>query len=202
MQQSGKTFKSFEHLLEEVSVFSFTTTKHETSVAIISLHLALHLGCDSILADSYYESAKIHDVGKIFISHDIIEKPGLLTDAERELVKYHTVEGCKILNYFHPDDILSYQAALYHHERIDGSGYPYGLKGNDIPEVARIISICDVYDALRSKRSYKEPMHHNDALRIMNESKHTYDSDMFNAFVKLDESLLDKIILDKSDLLT
>lgn len=197
MMHEGKTFRSFNHLMDEVSVFSLTTTQHENSAALLTFHLAMEAGFDTSSSLAFYDAAKVHDVGKIFIPRDIIEKPGRLTDDEHDVVKRHTVEGCKVLNYFTPDDELAYQMSLYHHERVDGSGYPYGLTGKDIPVGARLLAIADVYDALRSKRSYKPPMSHDDAMRIMDAHKHTYDWDYFNAFQKLGEELLTRIVKSK-----
>lgn len=194
---TNRKFRSFDHLLEEVQVFSLTTSEHETSTAILTFHLACEYGFDTTTALALYDAAKVHDVGKIFIPSEIINKPGRLTEEERDIVRLHTTEGCKVLNFFAPDMELAYQASLYHHERVDGSGYPYGMMGNDIPEIARLLSITDVYDALRSKRSYKEPMTHEEAIYIMGEHKHMYDKDMYHSFMNLDVQLLNNIITNK-----
>lgn len=192
-----KTYHSFDDLVDDAKAFSLTTTQHESSTAHLTFHLALELGYHSDMAVIFYDAAKIHDVGKIFIPLEIIEKPDRLSSDEYELVKRHTTEGCKVLSYVIPDNDHAYKAALYHHERYDGSGYPYGVQGQDIPEIARLLAITDVYDALRSKRSYKEPITHSDAMLIMEKYKHGFDPEMFKCFVRLDQQLLENIVKSK-----
>ena len=99
----------------------------------------------------------MHDVGKIGIPNDIINKNGKLTDEEYNQIKMHPVIGKQILSSIKQSPYLSI-GANYHHERYDGHGYPEGLKGDDIPEIARIIAVADAYDAMTSKRSYREPI--------------------------------------------
>jgi len=106
------------------------------------------------------EAAATHDVGKIAISDTILCKPGKLTEQEFAVMKTHTTKGCEILDMF--ADVwdsgysrVSRDICLYHHERYDGGGYPEGLKGEEIPIAAQIVSVADVYDALVSERCYK-----------------------------------------------
>ena len=94
-------------------------------------------------------------MGKIGIPLNIINKEGKLTDEEYEIIKKHPVIGEEILSGISEYPYLSI-AAHYHHERYNGRGYPRGLKGEDIPEIARIVAVADVYDAMTSKRSYRE----------------------------------------------
>ncbi len=121
------------------------------------------------LSDEWVEHlflfAPLHDIGKIFISDDILMKPGRLTDEEFQQIKTHTLKGRNIIDHMissfgyreetHHTNMLRNIITL-HHEAIDGSGYPYGLKGNEIPLEARIVAVADVLDALMSKRIYKE----------------------------------------------
>lgn len=122
------------------------------------------------------KAAPMHDLGKIAVDDSILRKPGRYTPEEFELMKKHTTEGAQIVHEilketedtsFH---ILAENVAHYHHERCDGSGYPKGLKGEQIPLEARIMAIADVYDALVSKRVYKEAMSFEQADAIMMES--------------------------------
>jgi putative two-component system response regulator len=99
----------------------------------------------------------LHDVGKIGIPDSIINKPGKLTGEEYDIIKTHPEMGEKILKNIDEMPALA-TGAKWHHERIDGNGYPDGLKGEQIPEEARIISVADAYDAMTSHRSYREPL--------------------------------------------
>ena len=110
----------------------------------------------------------MHDIGKIGIPDHILLKKGTLTPAEFEIMKSHTLIGGKILdNSVSPILQTAMLVALNHHERWDGSGYPYGLAGNDIPIEGRIIAIADQYDALRMCRSYKPAFTHERAFQII-----------------------------------
>ncbi len=113
--------------------------------------------------------AQLHDVGKIHTPSEILTKPGPLTPREREIMEQHTLQGEIILGQGEKL-VMARNIACAHHENYDGSGYPRGLKGDEIPMEAQIVKVADVYDALRSKRPYKPPLSHTDALRIMNSS--------------------------------
>jgi putative two-component system response regulator len=119
------------------------------------------------------KAAPMHDLGKIAVDDAILRKPGRFTDEEFEKMKIHAAEGARIVHEILKDTndesfkIIAENVAHYHHERIDGSGYPDGLKGDDIPLEARIMAIADVYDALVSKRVYKESMSFEKANEII-----------------------------------
>ncbi len=137
-------------------------------------------------------AAPMHDIGKIAIPDSILLKPGKLTESEFEIVKKHTTIGAEIMDRILGgfDDVYyrhCREICLYHHERWDGTGYPTGRKGKDIPLSARIISVTDVYDALVSKRPYKEPFDHDVALKIIKDGSGTqFDPDIVNAFLRLE----------------
>jgi putative two-component system response regulator len=99
----------------------------------------------------------LHDVGKIGVPDAVINKPSRLTEEEFSLIKNHPVMGARILKNIKEMPQLS-SGARWHHERYDGKGYPDGLKGKDIPEEARIIAVADSYDAMTSRRSYRDPL--------------------------------------------
>ncbi len=133
------------------------THGHSTRVADYSRRLAQLGGKNENECDIIYYSALLHDVGKIGIPVSIINKSGKLTTEEYDLVKQHPVLGAQILRNILEYPFLSV-GANFHHERYDGKGYPNGLKGEEIPELARIISVADAYDAMTSKRSYRDPI--------------------------------------------
>jgi HD-GYP domain-containing protein (c-di-GMP phosphodiesterase class II) len=130
------------------------THGHSTRVAEYSRAIARRAGKSELECRDIYISALLHDVGKIGIPNTIINKQGKLTDEEFKIIKTHPVIGqqilCNITQIPHIAD-----GAFYHHERYDGNGYPKGLKGNDIPEIGRIIAVADAYDAMTSNRSYR-----------------------------------------------
>jgi len=129
---------------------------HSLRVAEYSKKIAETAGRDPEACTRAYYSALLHDVGKIGIPNHIINKKGKLTEEEYDLIKQqHPVIGSQILSSIREYPFLSL-GARYHHEWYDGTGYPEGLKGKDIPEIARIISVADAYDAMTSNRSYRE----------------------------------------------
>jgi len=137
-----------------------------------------------------YDSSVLHDIGKVGIPDDILLKKGFLTEEEFEVMKKHPVIGYDALKNASGDlgsDFflnMAMDITMYHHERWDGNGYPSGLKGEDIPLCARIVSVADVYDALTSRRPYKEAFSHDKAIEIMQGETGKYDPELFNLFVK------------------
>ena len=131
------------------------TNGHSNRVAEYSRMLALALGKSEERAESIYYAALLHDIGKIGIPDTIINKPGKLTDEEFAIIKQHPVIGSEILKSIESMPEVSV-GARWHHERYDGKGYPDGLKGEAIPEIARIICVADAYDAMTSNRSYRK----------------------------------------------
>ena len=131
------------------------TKGHSSRVAEYSRKIAELAGKNQQECDEIYYAALLHDVGKIGIPKEILNKNGKLTNEEYEVIKEHPVIGEQILSSISESPYLSI-GAQSHHERYDGKGYPAGLKGNDIPEIARIIAVADAYDAMTSKRSYRD----------------------------------------------
>ena len=140
-------------------------------------------------------SAAMHDTGKIGILNAILRKPGKLDSAEWEIMKTHSRVGYEILSKSRaPVFTLAAEIALYHHERYDGSGYPCGLVGDEIPESARIIAVCDVFDALTMKRPYKDAWPLERALvTIREDSGSHFDPQLVDIFM----SILPEILVIK-----
>ncbi len=130
------------------------TKGHSVRVARYSRELVKRMGRSVKEQDEIYQIALLHDMGKIRIPDNIINKPGRLTDEEFSMIKLHCVNGYHILKNINKFPDLAV-GAKYHHERYDGTGYPSGLKGDNIPECARIIAVADSYDAMTSNRSYR-----------------------------------------------
>ena len=155
----------------------------------------LESGC----IESFINSARLHDVGKITIADSILNKPGKLNSDEYEIIKTHTTSGEKIIDDIIKvtDDVEFLQNAklfaVYHHERWDGTGYPYKLAGTDIPFQSRIMAIVDVYDALVSDRPYKVPFSHEFAVNTITKSSgKQFDPEIVKIFADVAD-LFDKI---------
>ena len=133
------------------------THGHSSRVAAYSREIARRAGFSEAEQDSIFMMGILHDVGKIGIQDAIINKEGRLTDEEYAAIKTHPAMGAEILGHItdYPELAIG---ARWHHERYDGCGYPDGLAGDDIPEVARIIAVADSYDAMTSNRSYRGAM--------------------------------------------
>jgi len=145
--------------------------------------------------DEVVSSARLHDIGKIIITDAILNKPDKLTPEEFDLMRSHVIEGEKIIDSIIAEsgnEEFLRNARLFagcHHEKWDGTGYPRGLKGADIPLQGRIMAVVDVYDALRSTRSYKGPFTHEKAVEIIKEGDGThFDPAIINVFLEVSDS--------------
>ena len=151
------TYQIMETLVHTIEAKDRYTKGHSTRVAEYSKMLAGKMGMNEEEQMSIYFMATLHDIGKINIDDDIINKPGRLTDEEYAAIKKHSEIGYNILSNMSEIKDIEY-GARWHHERYDGKGYPDGLKGEEIPVFARIIAVADTYDAMTSNRSYREVM--------------------------------------------
>jgi putative two-component system response regulator len=149
---------------------------------------------DNTFISDIYAASPLHDIGKVGIDDSVLLKAGKLTDQEWTVMKLHPVIGAETLREVdkqHPGNSLirmGIDIAASHHEKWDGSGYPYGLQGTEIPLVARILALGDVYDALTSKRCYKEAFSHDKSRQIVIESSGShFDPELVDAFIQTEE---------------
>lgn len=133
------------------------TSGHSQRVAEYSLEIAKRMNKSDEDQKIIYYAGLLHDVGKIRVPEAVINKPGKLSDEEFDQIRIHPVSGYHILKDINDDERIGY-GAKYHHERYDGTGYPNGLAGKNIPEIARIIGVADAYDAMASNRSYRKAL--------------------------------------------
>jgi HD-GYP domain-containing protein (c-di-GMP phosphodiesterase class II) len=174
--------------LVRVSSHDPSTYTHSLNVGIYGMMLAKKIYKTSIKHDlkELVAGLFLHDLGKININLKIIQKSSKLLPEEWDIIRNHPIEGIRILSETgHMTDICSI-IIMQHHEREDGSGYPFGLKGEEIHDYARICCIADIYDALTSQRSYKQPIPVFKALELMRDEMPTcFNRDLFEAFVMM-----------------
>ena len=157
LEYKNITVESIQAIARTIDAKDEYTNGHSTRVGYYSRLIAENLGLSEEEVDNIYYIALLHDIGKIAIPDKILNKPGRLTDEEFAVMKSHTVRGAKILKGISTIPHII-EGAKSHHEKWDGSGYPDGLKGEEIPYVARIICCADCFDAMATKRVYKEPV--------------------------------------------
>ncbi len=171
-------------------------------IKILALQLKAHPKFRDYLSDEEIEmlfrSAPLHDIGKVGIADKILLKPAGLSDTEFEIMKTHTTLGKEAIEHAEAEAGVeaaflktAKEIAYCHHENYDGSGYPLGLSGDEIPISARLMSLADVYDALTSRRVYKAPMPHETARSIIVEGRGLkFDPDVVDAFLEMQEEFL------------
>jgi HD-GYP domain-containing protein (c-di-GMP phosphodiesterase class II) len=191
------TKKSFEKnmikaLLNMLEIHDEYTNDHSDNVAILARKLAIRLDLVKEDVERVYWAGITHDIGKIEISSEILNKKGKLTVEEFDKIKMHPVIGYEALSSLESlKDISEY--VLHHHERIDGNGYPDGLKGDEIPYISKILTVADSWDAMTSERPYRKPLSLKNAVKQLRENTGTqFDSLIVNEFIKLLYS--DKVI--------
>lgn len=167
------------------------TGNHILRMSKVSALLGRTLGMDESMVSLLLNASPMHDVGKIGIPDNILLKPGKLEAQEWEIMKSHAKIGAEILSgHDSPLMIMASEIALSHHEKWDGSGYPYGLQGADIPMSGRIVAVADVFDALTSVRPYKKAWTVTEATNYMRESAGThFDPKIIDAFMSVREEV-------------
>lgn len=161
------------------------TYKHCLRVAMMAASVSTELGLDNKGIKEIVVAGLLHDIGKSNIDHDIIIKPGKLTDEEFAEIKRHPVIGYNILKNSGEYNSNIMSGVLFHQEKFDGSGYPTGLAGEKIPIIARILTVCDVFDALTSNRPYRQPWSVAETEEyILGGSGQHFDLDVTKAFLR------------------
>ncbi len=211
--RAGERILSFE--TRDVVIFSMAklaesrdpeTGKHLERIRYYSRTLAEALNAsgnfsekiDKLFIDNIYLSSPLHDIGKVGIPDSVLLKPARLDDKEFNIMKEHTNIGYNTLSealkkYPHADYLrMSAEIALSHHEKFDGSGYPNGLKGNEIPVSAQIVAIADVYDALTSNRVYKIAFSHDVAKGIIIEERNKhFNPELLDVFLSIEDKVIE-----------
>jgi putative two-component system response regulator len=184
--------ETVERLARAIESHDFSTGQHVTRMAVITAFLGRQLGLDTEFVQLLREAAPMHDVGKIGTSEEILHKPGPLNDEERKEMERHTVVGYEILADSRSQLLqIAATIALTHHEHYDGTGYPQGLAGEEIPLEGRITAVADVFDALLSDRCYRPALAVPDAVEIIRDGNGThFDPRIANLLINgLDEAL-------------
>jgi putative two-component system response regulator len=171
-------------------------TRHYVKVLAEELkdHPRFNHFLDDSTIDLIFRLAPLHDVGKVGVRDSILLTPGRLTEEEFEEMKQHTILGAKVISEAERslgDDSflhIAREIALTHHEKWDGTGYPSGMKGEEIPVAGRLMAVADVYDALVSRRNYKKALDHNKAVEIMAAGRAThFDPEVLDAFLQIQD---------------
>lgn len=170
------------------------TKEHSSRISLLAREISMELQLGGISVKKIVLAAKLHDIGKIGISDAILLKPGKLDSEEFRIIKTHSEIGAGMLDKI---SIFSHikSFVLLHHERFDGNGYPYGLKGNEIPVESKIIGIVDAVDAMLSRRSYKNPMPLAAVLdEIENNKGKQFDPYIANKAIKVIKNYMDLFV--------
>jgi len=176
---------TLKSLISSIQARDHYTEEHSRRVTDEAVRLAVSMSCPLKDIESLKIAGVLHDVGKIAVPDSILLKAGKLTDEEYMIIKNHPTIGENILK---PIMLLDKERRIIqcHHERWDGKGYPNGLKGEDIPYLARIMAVVDSFDAMTNNRPYRPAMHKEKALQELNVNKHTqFDPDIVDAYIKI-----------------
>jgi HD-GYP domain-containing protein (c-di-GMP phosphodiesterase class II) len=160
-------------------------TEHTLRVTALSLKLGQGMNFSASQLEFIQYGTLLHDIGKLGIPERIMQKPGKLTPFEYQVVQQHPIYAHEWLvnrPEYEPAKVIP----LYHHERWDGTGYPYGLKGKEIPFLARVVAVCDVWDAITSDRPYRKAISKDQAITLMqSKSGRHFDPDVLDMFMFL-----------------
>jgi HD-GYP domain-containing protein (c-di-GMP phosphodiesterase class II) len=169
----------------DLKCFDNYTYLHSVNVAVLSMITGIAMGLERIVLSRLGMSAILHDIGKVFVDKNIVNKPGILTDEEFEEMKKHSMLGFNYAKDKFKLSTTSYIGILEHHEKFDGSGYPHRRSGLGISTFGRIITVADVYDALSSERPYRKALSPSEAMEyIMGGTGTLFDPDIAKIFIR------------------
>lgn len=180
---SNKTGYSMLDMLNCIRGYDDLTYAHSMNVALICNVMAKWLKFNDEETDQLLLAGLLHDIGKIKIPKQILSKPGKLTDKEYQIIQYHTILGYDIIKNY-PIDAVVKNAALMHHERYNGTGYPHNLKGDSIDKISRIVAIADVYDAMTADRVYREGLSPFDVIDYFESCMELFDPELCLIFLE------------------
>lgn len=193
VELNEKNEEALNIMIEALNETDSYTKGHSDRVASVALMIGRHIEYKDLV--QLEKAALLHDIGKITIPEQILNKRGPLTDKEFQIIQEHSETGYKILKKataFNDIDVL----VRHHHEKYDGSGYPLGLCGNEIPLGSQILAIADVYDALTSNRPYRKALSHSEAIRVMTGNmKSHFSPELLDCFIKLSNSNLSSLTI-------
>lgn len=178
LERYGQFFTSADETLEYLKMIVYAidfrseyTVTHTINTVSIAVNIARHFGISGEKLEKIYLGALLHDVGKVAIPEKILEYPGKLTDKQMAVMRTHVQETEYLIKGIVSDDIC--RIAIRHHEKLDGSGYPYGLTAQDLTFPERIVAVADIVSALSGRRSYKEPFPREKTLAILGQMANT-----------------------------
>jgi putative nucleotidyltransferase with HDIG domain len=178
-EQSGQLLRELADALEAQDAY---TRGHSRRVARHAGIIARKLGLPEEQVAKVQAAAAVHDIGKLHVPREVLNKPGSLTDAEFEVTKHHAEEGAEMVACLDDPELTA--IVRHHHERVDGRGYPAGLTRDDIPIGARIVAVADTFDALISTRPYRRASPHQRAIHVLHQEAGThFDADIVDAFL-------------------
>ncbi|MFQ3620182.1 MAG: HD-GYP domain-containing protein, partial [Spirochaetales bacterium] len=187
IESQQRQFQSvLQTLAASIDARDFLTAGHSEKVTAYAVGICQELGLSREYTEMIKVASQLHDYGKIGIRDSILKKPGPLNSKEREEIKSHAEKTEQILRNIHFEGIFKEVPLIAgaHHEWVDGSGYPRGLKGEEIPLGARIIAVADFFEAITSKRHYREPMSFEQAIQVLkDESGRHLDPMVVDAFI-------------------
>lgn len=190
-------FATLYAFVTALEVRDLYTRKHSTRVAKYAHLIAKEMDCSDEDLEVISFAGSLHDIGKIGIRDDILLKPGALSDDEFRKIKEHPVIGADIISKMGLWD-REMEIVRHHHERFDGRGYPDGLKGEQIPKLARILCVADSFDAMASDRAYRKKMEKSKAIRIIRENAGSqFDPEAVSAFLKIEDQSIDALLQNR-----